>query len=265
MVSALDAVIFGALQGLLEWLPVSSEGNLVLLMVAYLGLDPGEAMRMAVMLHIGTGVAALVYYRDEAVRIVLGIDVEHRRLRVYLLAMTLVTGLVGLPIYLLLDVSIRQGEALMALTGLALIVTGLIQRGGRSGGNRDSGTLSWVEALGLGVVQGLAIIPGLSRAGVTTTLLLMRGFKPSECFRVSFLMSIPASFAAGFGLMLIEDVAVTQASLISMSVTALTGFAAMGALIKIAQRTGFWKICAGLGALALLASAPSLVSLLAGG
>jgi undecaprenyl-diphosphatase len=264
MVSALDAVIFGALQGLLEWLPVSSEGNLVLLMVAYMGMEPSEAMRTAVTLHIGTAAAALVYYRDETVKILLGGDEEHRRLRAHLLAMTLVTGLVGLPTYLLLDVSIGQGEALMALTGLALIATGLIQRGGRSGGSRDSGTLSWVEALGLGVAQGLAIIPGLSRAGVTTTLLLMRGFRSSECFRVSFLMSIPASFAAGFGLMFIEDVAVTQASLISMSVAALTGFAAMGALIKIAERTSFWKICVGLGALTLLACAPSLSSLLIG-
>jgi undecaprenyl-diphosphatase len=264
LVSALDAVIFGAIQGLLEWLPVSSEGNLVLLMVAYLGLEPGEAMRTAVTLHIGTGAAALVYYRDEIVKILLGGDEEHRRLRAHLFAMTLVTGVVGLPTYLLLDVSIGQGEVLMALTGLALVATGLIQRGGRSGGNRDSGTLSWVEALGLGVAQGLAIIPGLSRAGLTTTLLLMRGFRPSECFRVSFLMSIPASFAAGFGLMLIEDVAVTQASLISMSVAALTGFAAMGALIKIAERTSFWKICVGLGALVLLACAPNLISLIIG-
>jgi undecaprenyl-diphosphatase len=96
---------------------------------------------------------------------------------------------------------------------------------------------------------------------VTTTLLLVRGYSPPESLRVSFLISIPASFAASLGLMLIEDVAVTQASLISISVAALTGFLALGALVRVAERVSFWKVCVGLGVVALLGLVPGLVGL----
>jgi undecaprenyl-diphosphatase len=261
VVTALEAIVFGLLQGLLEWLPVSSEGNLALLMVAWLGLSPAETLRTAVLLHFGTGAAALVYYRDEVVRIVLGVDEGYRRMRLLLAAITLVTGAVGLPVYLLLNLSLAEGETLLALTGLALVVTGLMQRSRGAAGSRGSAGLSWGEALGLGVVQGLSIIPGLSRSAVTTTLLLVRGYSPPESLRVSFLMSIPASFAASLGLMLIEDVAVTQASLISISVAAMTGFLALGALVRVAERVSFWKVCVGLGVVALLGLVPGLVGL----
>ena len=61
MVSLSEAAIIGVLQGVLEWLPVSSEGNITLFLVSVLGLDPSETLRLAVFLHLGTGLAALVY------------------------------------------------------------------------------------------------------------------------------------------------------------------------------------------------------------
>jgi undecaprenyl-diphosphatase len=261
VVSALEAVVMGVLQGILEWLPVSSEGNLALFMVSLLRLDAAETLKLAIFLHIGTGFAALIYYREEVAEILLGRSEEGRRLRLPLLVMTVITGLVGLPIYLLLDVSVVQGETLMVVTGLALMVTGLIQRTNRGEGLRSSGEITWTETVLLGVSQGLAIIPGLSRSGVTIAFLILRGFSLGESFKLSFLMSIPASFAAGFGLMVLEGAAFSQASLIGLSSAAVTGFIAMGALISLAERTGFWKICVGLGAVALLASAPSLIGL----
>ncbi|MFH2110508.1 MAG: undecaprenyl-diphosphate phosphatase [Candidatus Bathyarchaeota archaeon] len=262
MVGALEAVIVGALQGVLEWLPVSSEGNLVLFMVSLLGLEATETLRLAVFLHIGTGFAALIYYREQVVEILLGKSEDGKRLRLLLTVITFVTGVVGLPVYLLLDVSVVQGETIMIVTGLALILTGLMQRINRDKGNRNSGELSWTEAVLLGVSQGLAIIPGLSRSGVTTAFLILRGFSVGESFKLSFLMSIPASFAAGLGLMALEGATVSQASLIGLLSAAVTGFIAMGALIRLAERTSFWKICVGLGAVALLASTPILVGFL---
>ena len=262
MVGALEAVILGALQGVLEWLPVSSEGNLVLFMVSLMGFEAGETLRLAVFLHLGTGLSALIYYREEVVEILLGRSEDGRRLRLLLTTITLVTGAVGLPVYLLLDFSVAQGETMMILTGLALLGTGLMQRGDRGEGYRASGEITWTETLLLGISQGLSIIPGLSRSGVTTTFLIVRGFSVGESFKLSFLMSIPASFAAGLGLMALEGVAVSQPSLIGLLSAAVTGLMAMGALIKLAERTSFWKICVGLGALALLASTPGLVSLL---
>ena len=261
MVDAFQAVIIGVLQGVLEWLPVSSEGNLMLIMISLLGLEAVETMKLAVVLHLGTGFAALIYYHKEIVDIFLGKGEEKRKLRLILAAVTFITGLVGLPIYLLLDFSVTQGETLMIVVGLALIITGLIQRGQKGRGNRNPHVLSWTEIFALGVFQGLSIIPGLSRSGVTITFLLVRGLNVGESFKLSFLMSIPASFAAGLGLMVLEGSVLSHVALVGVLFAALTGFIAIGSLVKLAERTSFWKICVSLGVLTLLASTQNLVSL----
>jgi undecaprenyl-diphosphatase len=259
VVSLLEAAIIGVLQGVLEWLPVSSEGNITLFLVSVLGLDPSETLGLAVFLHLGTGLAALVYYRKESWDIFIGATERDKDMRLRLLVMTVFTGVVGLPIYAYLNVSAAVGEALLALTGLALITTGLMQRRGNVAGERDASSLSWPETVALGVLQGLAIIPGLSRSGVTTSTMLLRGLRSDEAFNVSFIMSIPASFAAGLGLMLIDGFHVTAGAVGAVVVSAGVGYITIGALIGFAQKTSFWKICVGLGSLALLAWAPNLL------
>jgi len=259
MVSLLEAAIIGVLQGVLEWLPVSSEGNITLFLVSVLGLDPSETLGLAVFLHMGTGLAALVYYREASWGILIGATERGKDMRLRLLVMTGLTGAVGLPLYLYLNVSASVGEALLALTGLALIATGIMQRRGDVAGERDASSLSWPETVALGVLQGLAIIPGLSRSGVTTSTMLLRGLRSDEAFNVSFIMSIPASFAAGLGLMLIDGFQVTAGAVVAVVVSAVVGYMTIGALMGFAQKTSFRKICVGLGALTLLAWVPNLL------
>jgi undecaprenyl-diphosphatase len=259
MVSPIEAAIIGVIQGLLEWLPVSSEGNLTLFLVSVLGLDPSETLELAVFLHLGTGLAALLYYRQESWSILSGATEKDRDMRLRLFMITGLTGAVGLPIYVYLNVSTAVGEGLLALTGLALIATGLMQKSKDVTGERDASSLSWPETLVLGVLQGVAIIPGLSRSGITTSAMLMRGLRSEEAFNLSFLMSIPASFAAGFGMMLIDGFQVTGDAVIAVVISAVVGYASISALIGYAKKTSFWKICVGLGTLALLTWAPSLL------
>jgi undecaprenyl-diphosphatase len=259
VVSLLEAAIIGVLQGVLEWLPVSSEGNITLFLVSVLSINPSETLGLAVFIHLGTGLAALIYYRKESWGILVGATENEKDMRLRLFVMTLLTGAVGLPIYVYLNVSAAVGEALLALTGLALIVTGLIQRRGNVAGERDASSLSWPETVALGVLQGLAIIPGLSRSGVTTSTMLLRGLRGDEAFNVSFIMSIPASFAAGLGLVLIDGFQVTTGAFVAAVVSAIVGYMTIGALMGFAQKTSFWKICVGLGSLTLLAWAPNLL------
>jgi undecaprenyl-diphosphatase len=259
MVSLLEAAIIGALQGVLEWLPVSSEGNITLFLVSVLGLDPSETLGLAVFLHLGTGLAALVYYRKESWDILIGATERDKDMRLRLFVMTGLTGVVGLPLYMYLNVSASVGGALLALTGLALITTGLMQKREEVTGKRDASSLSWPETMALGVLQGLAIIPGLSRSGVTTSTMLLRGLRSDEAFNVSFIMSIPASFAAGLGLMLINGFQMTTGAVVAVAVSAVVGYMTIGALTGFAQKTSFWKICVGLGSLTLLAWAPNLL------
>ncbi len=110
------------------------------------------------------------------------------------------------------------------------------------------------------VVQGLAVIPGLSRSGVTTTALLVKGFTGKEAFRLSFLMSIPASFAAAAGLALTEGIPPIDAGILTaLAASFIAALLSIDLLLKLARRTRFWKLCIALGLIALVAVLPSLV------
>ena len=253
------ALILGLMQGVLEWLPVSSQGNLVIMAIALLGLEPEYALTVSVYLHLGTGVAALVYFRDEVAGI-LGRESERdRELFRFLLITTIVTGIVGFPIFAFVKLTSLYGEALLALTGLALLATGMMQRNREGDGDRELKRLDLQDGLTLGFVQGLSAIPGLSRSGVTTTALLLKDFPGREAFRISFLMSIPAMFAATAGLALIEGAPQMDAGiLVALTASFLSGLASIDLLIKLAQRTKFWKLCVILGLIALVGVLPYL-------
>ncbi len=255
----IKALVLGLLQGVLEWLPVSSQGNLVLLAITLLGLEPSYALSFSVYLHVGTGLAALVYFRREVARIIMRGSEDDRRLFQFLATATLVTGVVGYPIFAFVELASLYGEALLALTGVALLATGLMQKSRESRDMPPPNGLGLKDGLILGVVQGLAVIPGLSRSGVTTTALLIKGFPGKEAFRLSFLMSIPAVFAAAAGLAIVEGIPpVDGGILVALSASFISALVSIDLLIKLAQRTRFWKLCVVLGSIALLAVLPSL-------
>ena len=247
------ALIVGLLQGALEWLPISSQGSLVLLMVALLGLEPTEALSLSVYLHLGTGFAALAYFRGDIVRILRPSSEMDRRMFRFLAIVTGVTGVVGLPLFLFARLASIYGEALIGLTGVALVFTGVVERTARRRGTHTAETLSLGEGALLGVVQGFSAIPGVSRSGVTTSALLLRGFSGEEAFRISFLMSIPAAFAAAVGLMFVEGAPQPGLSFIVVVVTSFfSAFFSMDLLLRLARRVRFWSLCLVLGVLALL-------------
>jgi undecaprenyl-diphosphatase len=259
LLTTAETVIVGVIQGILEWLPVSSEGNLSIILVTFLGISPTIAIGFSIFLHIGTGLAALLYYRKQVLAILLGTTAELSMFRLRLVIITFLTGLVGLPLFLLINVSIIYGETLLALTGVTLIVTGLLQRNRGRASLRSYSSLSWGETFILGVIQGFSIIPGLSRSGVTTSMLLLRGFRGEESFRISFLMSIPASFAAGFGLLLVESFDITTQAFLALGVCAVTGILTIGALVRVSERVSFWKLCIILGVLVIFFFIPNLL------
>jgi len=253
----IQSIIIGLFQGLLEWLPISSEGTMGLVLIKVFRLPVGETLSRAIFLHFGTGLSALIYFRDEIIKIFRADTEEYNDLRLKLFIMTMLTGIVGFPLYMWLDVSVRYGELLLALTGLALIVTGLVQRQAYQQ-NHSGAELSWPLSIVLGSVQGLAIIPGLSRSGLTTSIMLYKEFTAEEAFKISFLMSIPASFAAVFGMMLVKGFEPDPFSALSAFVAAVIGFITIDTLLKVARRFSFWKICVILGVLAILGWMPIL-------
>jgi undecaprenyl-diphosphatase len=260
--SWLVALVVGTLQGIFEWLPISSEGNLTIVLTA-IGSSPGEAVAYALFLHLGTAVSATLYYRNE-LRAVLGELPAWRPTRAFsetprlsfLGIATVASGVVGGLSYLVLEelVSVLTGGAIVVVIGVLLIATGILQRiaDNVSLGTRTAPT--FVDALLVGGLQGLAILPGVSRSGVTTSALLFRGYDGPNAFELSFLLSIPA--AIGGGLLGFLDTGLGDVTLVSAAISlcaaAIVGYLTIDALMRLVRRVAFWAVCAGLGVLAVV-------------
>lgn len=246
-------LILGLLQGLIEWIPISSQGNLVIIMIAILGLEPSDALGLAVYLHVGTGFAAVIYFRNDISRILQSDSESDRRMLRFLVITTALTGFIGLPLYLFARFASFYGEVLLGLTGVALILMGVVERSARKGGSRTADSLNLKEGLLLGLVQGFSALPGVSRSGVTTSALLLMGFSGEDALRVSFLMSIPAVFAAAIGLTTIQGAPqLGLRLLVALVASFLSALFSIDFLLRAARKMRFWGLCLTLGVLALI-------------
>jgi undecaprenyl-diphosphatase len=197
----LQYFVLGLIQGIFEWLPVSSEAMIVLAQNAWFGeLGLENTVRLALFLHLGTVMAAIVYFYDDIWSLVKTVfqyrhaKLEDKVLFWFLVATTATTAIVGLGVLELLkrlDSNNLTGRAL--LFGILLLITAVAQlRRTVPEHGRSSSEATIPDGLLLGVVQGLAGLPGLSRSGSTVAVLLFRKFSDVAALRLSFLASIPA-------------------------------------------------------------------------
>lgn len=264
------ALVIGILQGVFEWLPISSEGNITLYLTVVEGVSPAVAVRLSLFLHAGTALSALAYYRGEVASLLATVpewrpgrafDRERSELS-FLAVATVASVLVGALAYFLLIglASELAGGAFVALIGGLLVVTGVLQRAVEGiGGTRAAPDL--VDAVLVGSLQGLAILPGVSRSGTTASALLLRGHDGPSSFRLSFLLSIPAAFGAG-ALALLDGgfPAIAPAmAVVALVTSAVVGYLTIDALMRLVERVAFWGVCVGLGTLAILGGVLVLV------
>jgi len=261
--AAVFAVLLGLVQGVLEWLPVSSEGGVALVVVAS-GESAVDATRFALVLHAGTALAALAFYRNEvstfarqapAWRPRRAFDADRADLTFFGVA-TLVSGVIGVALYAAFVEAASElaGGAFVAAVGALLVVTGLVQRVADRWGLGGRDRPDAVDAALVGTMQGLAILPGVSRSGTTVSALLLRGHDGEASLRLSFLLSIPASLGAG--LLVVVDAGVPAvppaAALLALAVSAVVGYLTVGALVALVRRVAFWAVCVSFGVLAVV-------------
>jgi undecaprenyl-diphosphatase len=245
MVNLLAAVVIGALQGVLEWLPVSSQGNLMLVLVGFFGLTVEEALNYSIWVHAGTLLSAAVYFRKDIAALW-----ENRMELSFLLKATLASALVGAPLYFFFrGFPVQQGTVVLALIGLLLVVTGMVQLKARAGAGKKPDTRSAVVT---GVAQGFSALPGISRSGTATSALLLQGFSGGEALRLSFLLSIPLVLGAELFLGVFEPAVINLASVVSAAAAFVVGLASIDLFLRIAGRVRFGWLCIGLGVLAVL-------------
>ncbi len=256
----LEPALLGIIQGFAEWLPISSEGVSSLVMMNFFGKSLSEAVYLSLWLHTGTLLAALVYFRKEVLGIVKNLPSYARNskdkagynsLTTFLVISTLITGLIGGPLLLLslnnIDFSLN---AAMALIGILLVATGLLQIDKKTKGFRKE--IKIRDSITLGIVQAFSVLPGLSRSGLTTSALLFRKYEGKEALRLSFLMSIPVVLGAEIGLGLLGKVTLDLYSAVAILFAFASGLATIKILMKVAERINFGWFCVTLGLLAVM-------------
>lgn len=201
-----QALIQGIVQGLTEFLPVSSSAHLVI--VPFLlnwTLDPEKSFLFNVLVQLGTLVAVILFFWKDLVAIIrqllVGIKEKEpfatpeRKLGWYIVLGTIPAGLAGL----LLKSKVEAAFNSPVLTAILLFVTAILLTVAEvfSKKEKDLDQLNWIEALIIGIFQALAIFPGISRSGATVSGGLLKGYTRETAARFSFLLSIPIMLAAG--------------------------------------------------------------------
>ncbi len=239
----LESLVLGVVQGITEWLPVSSQGSVSAVGLFIFDLSLADAVSFALWLHLGTAASALIAFRREIFDLArdgLRDPLHPAPLLRFAVVGTAVSMVIGVPVILALDdLSTAVGTGAMLVVGVAMLGTAVVLRARPEGGTRTRDDLSMVDALAFGFAQGFAAIPGLSRSGLTVSVLLGRRIDRAEALAVSFLMSIPASLGAalfaaldGVGIGLVEG-------LVGAAVSATVGLVSIKALLAVAQRVNF--------------------------
>ena len=250
-----EAILLGIIQGLTEFLPVSSSGHLVLFQHLF-GLKEAELF-FDVCVHLGTLLAVIIVFRQEIKNIIFAMmqllsstgpkksalqKIESDpdlKLALLIVIGSIPTAVLGLMFHNIADRLFSSPF----FTGLMLMVTGLLlwltRRANTGAGGTNIEGFSRTKAFVIGIVQGLAIIPGISRSGSTISIGLLLGINRETAARYSFLLSIPAIIGAGLLSLkdsLSETDPVIWLSLWGAAAAALVGYTALKVLLGLVKK-----------------------------
>ena len=231
----LQATILGVVQGITEWLPISSSGHLVL---SEKLMNLSVPVSFDIFLHIGSLLVIVVFFRQQLAEMIKSFlrrpnncPVEQQKWWLYLVISTIVTGIIGVLFYPHIE---NYRTVCFATTGL--LVTSIFVLS--SYWSREARSLNYYLAVVLGIVQGLAVLPGLSRSGLVLSTALLLGMGKKQAFEYTFILAIPAilaSFVLG-----VKDLAWQGIYLWGLLVTILVGFASLTLLKKIVNQDKFY-------------------------
>ncbi|MEY8427896.1 undecaprenyl-diphosphate phosphatase [Lachnospiraceae bacterium 46-15] len=284
----LQAIFLGIIQGLTEFLPVSSSGHLAIAQNIF-EIDTGGSMLFDIMLHVGTLAAVFVAYRkdiarmireaicicidiaaniktwlsnrknDEALRYKRIIHNNYRKFVVLILVSTIPTGVIGYAAKSLVEAA----SATLIVPGVCLLLTGvlLVIADFTEDGKKIPRDVSYTNGFFIGIAQGISTLPGLSRSGTTITACLVSGFDKRFAVKYSFLMAVPA--VLGASVLEIKDAVSEEITgnlviccIIGAVVAGLVGYVCIKVMLSIVRKKkfkGFAIYCLVLGVAAIAA------------
>ncbi|GGO61758.1 Undecaprenyl-diphosphatase [Roseovarius pacificus] len=243
----LHLIVLAVVQGITEFLPISSSAHLILVPVFTGWADQGLSLDVA--MHIGTLVAVVLYFRRDVAMLLTGaVDVARRRstpaarLTLQIIAATLPVVVAGFLLKDRIESDWRSPVLIMVTTAaFGVLLWTADRRADRAEGTIDG--LTWRDVALIGAAQALALVPGVSRSGITMTVALLLGQRRPEAARFSLLLSIPTTAAAGFlgamDLVGTQDAALRTDALIAGGLAFLSALAAIAGLMAWLRRASF--------------------------
>jgi undecaprenyl-diphosphatase len=238
----LEAIILAIIQGITEWLPISSSGHLVLVQ-QYLGIT--ASVFFDIILHVGTLLAVLVAFRKDILEILKavfqsGFKTEQGKLALYIIVGSIPTAIIGF----LFQATFETFFSNLLVVGFAFLGTGVLLYLSKLQKNRSS-ELNYAGALLVGTIQGVALIPGISRSGSTISTGLLLKMKKEKAFQFSFLLFIPAVIGAALaeGVKEWNSLSVTYIDLptvfLGIFITSLVSYFFLKLLLKVIVKEKF--------------------------
>jgi len=240
----IQAISLALLQGLTEFLPVSSSAHLILLPVLAGWGDQGLAFDVAV--HVGTLTAVVAFYRKDVAQIIVAWSrsvigkgmTEDAKLAWYVVLGTIPVGLVGIALPEVVETVLRSP---LVIAGSTIVFAFLLWFAEKQA-KEERTTITLLDAVIIGLFQAIALIPGTSRSGITITAGLMTGLRREHAARFSFLLSIPVIALAGMvkGLELYKSAIPVQWDMISIGVclSAVMAYLSIGWFLKLLDKIG---------------------------
>lgn len=255
-------IVLALIQGITEFLPISSSGHLILVPILTGWEDQGVLMDVAV--HVGTLTAVIAYFFRDCIRaafggidLVQGKQTDGAKLALGILIGTIPAVIVG---FILHEAGIADSLRALTVIGWTTLIFGIVlylaDRFGPT--HHDLSALTPISAALVGLAQCLALIPGTSRSGITITAGRALGFKRTEAARFSMLLSIPTILGAGtlaaLDLLKLGEAQVTQDALLAAALSALAAFGAIALFMRWLQRSSMtpfviYRVVLGLGLL----------------
>jgi len=250
-----ESIVLGLVQGVAEWLPISSEGMIVLVKNNFFGGGSlVDIIKTALFLHLGTFLAALIYFRRDVKNMMLRLNlnvevkpqqeqIEASRMLRFIIIATLISAVLGwglLELLTDLENSIVLTTRFINMTiAILLAITGVVQlKKNKNSRHRSTLELKDNDSVLLGVAQGAAVLPGLSRSGLTVSVLLLRNFQDIQALRLSFLLSLPIVLGGNI-LLNFNQAIFSLNNLIALLSSFIFGYITISLFLKLAEKINF--------------------------
>lgn len=246
-ITLIQYLILGIIQGITEWLPISSSGVGTLVMTNLFGItDLNFILKELLFLHLGTFFAVLLYFFRDVKKLTISLfhykksDRKIKKILNFIIISTIITGLIGI-IFLKLFTDINfelTGKTITFVVAILLLFTGVIQLNPSKKGKKTEENLKNKDSALLGFVQGISVLPGISRSGITVSTLLLRKFNDTTALKLSFLMSLPIILIGNIFLN-INNTSITIYSIFGLIASFVFGFFTIHALMKLSRKINF--------------------------